>query len=143
MAIPTASDKVILVDFSLTETNAFSLQPIDTQRQFSSTDKGTAYIGFKSENIENGMIADVSLANLDDDSRVNRKFEGKDKGLVVDYIGIKKNLNHALGLFNNSPAADDFEDHQDRQIEIAGRILASGIGSARTTARQKQTNPVR
>lgn len=43
-------------------------------------------------------------------SRVNRKFEGKEKGLVVDYIGIKKNLNHALGLFNNQTATDDFED---------------------------------
>lgn len=29
-------------------------------------------------------------------SRVNRVFEGKDKGLVVDYIGIKSNLNTAL-----------------------------------------------
>jgi type I restriction enzyme, R subunit len=29
-------------------------------------------------------------------SRVNRVFEGKDKGLVVDYIGIKNNLNIAL-----------------------------------------------
>ncbi|WP_038343377.1 UvrB domain 3-containing protein, partial [Acinetobacter sp. A47] len=33
-------------------------------------------------------------------SRVNRKYEGKDRGLVVDYIGIKKNLNKALGMFN-------------------------------------------
>ena len=29
-------------------------------------------------------------------SRVNRKFEGKEKGLVVDYIGIKKQMNLAL-----------------------------------------------
>lgn len=29
-------------------------------------------------------------------SRVNRVYEGKDKGLVVDYIGIKKNMNNAL-----------------------------------------------
>ena len=29
-------------------------------------------------------------------SRVNRVFEGKDKGLVVDYLGIKNNLNDAL-----------------------------------------------
>lgn len=29
-------------------------------------------------------------------SRVNRVYEGKDKGLVVDYIGIKNNLNQAL-----------------------------------------------
>ncbi|MGC1631394.1 MAG: HsdR family type I site-specific deoxyribonuclease, partial [Gelidibacter sp.] len=41
-------------------------------------------------------------------SRVNRKFEGKDKGLVVDYIGIKKNMKHALGMYNQY-AEDDFE----------------------------------
>lgn len=29
-------------------------------------------------------------------SRVNRVYEGKDKGLVVDYIGIKNNMNFAL-----------------------------------------------
>ena len=29
-------------------------------------------------------------------SRVNRVYEGKDKGLVVDYIGIKSNMNAAL-----------------------------------------------
>ena len=28
-------------------------------------------------------------------SRVNRVCEGKDKGLIVDYIGIKKNMNTA------------------------------------------------
>ena len=29
-------------------------------------------------------------------SRVNRKYQGKHKGLVVDYIGIKKQMNLAL-----------------------------------------------
>ena len=29
-------------------------------------------------------------------SRVNRVYEGKDKGLVVDYIGIKTSMNNAL-----------------------------------------------
>lgn len=29
-------------------------------------------------------------------SRVNRVFEGKDKGLVVDYLGIQSNMNNAL-----------------------------------------------
>ena len=29
-------------------------------------------------------------------SRVNRVYEGKDKGLVVDYLGIKSNMNNAL-----------------------------------------------
>ena len=32
-------------------------------------------------------------------SRVNRKFEGKKKGLVVDYIGIKKQMNLALSQY--------------------------------------------
>ncbi len=32
-------------------------------------------------------------------SRVNRIYEGKDKGLVVDYIGIKNNLNKAIKTY--------------------------------------------
>lgn len=55
-------------------------------------------------------------------SRVNRKFEGKDKGLVVDYIGIKKNLNHALGLFNNMNDEDDFEDLKQSEIIVRDQI---------------------
>ncbi|MBB5211892.1 type I restriction endonuclease subunit R [Microbulbifer hydrolyticus] len=35
-------------------------------------------------------------------SRVNRKYEGKDKGLVVDYIGIKKQMNMALAHYNKA-----------------------------------------
>lgn len=34
-------------------------------------------------------------------SRVNRVCEGKDKGLIVDYIGIKKNMNLALKKYTN------------------------------------------
>lgn len=55
-------------------------------------------------------------------SRVNRKYEGKDRGLVVDYIGIKKNLNHALGLFNNMNAEDDFEDLEQSEIIVRDQI---------------------
>jgi len=33
-------------------------------------------------------------------SRVNRKFKGKEKGLVVDYIGIKKQMNLALAHYS-------------------------------------------
>lgn len=32
-------------------------------------------------------------------SRVNRVFEGKDKGLIVDYIGIKRNMQEALKIY--------------------------------------------
>lgn len=42
-------------------------------------------------------------------SRVNRKFKGKDKGLVIDYIGIKNNMNYALAKFNKEDQ-DEFED---------------------------------
>ena len=42
-------------------------------------------------------------------SRVNRKVEGKNKGLVVDYIGIKKQMNLALAHYNKGDK-DNFED---------------------------------
>ncbi|RDH82031.1 MAG: hypothetical protein DIZ78_16485 [endosymbiont of Escarpia spicata] len=35
-------------------------------------------------------------------SRVNRKFEGKERGLVVDYIGIKKQMSLALAHYNKA-----------------------------------------
>ena len=34
-------------------------------------------------------------------SRVNRVYEGKDRGVIVDYIGIKKNMNIALRKYTN------------------------------------------
>lgn len=55
-------------------------------------------------------------------SRVNRKYQGKDRGLVVDYIGIKKNLNHALSLFNNQTADDDFEDIAQAEIIVRDQV---------------------
>ena len=42
-------------------------------------------------------------------SRVNRVYEGKEAGLVVDYIGIKSNMNVALKKYSNVEE-DDFED---------------------------------
>lgn len=42
-------------------------------------------------------------------SRVNRKCEGKNKGLVVDYIGIKKQMNLALAHYNKGDS-NNFED---------------------------------
>ncbi|MBD3374763.1 HsdR family type I site-specific deoxyribonuclease [candidate division KSB1 bacterium] len=35
-------------------------------------------------------------------SRVNRTYEGKEKGLVIDYIGIKKQMNLALAHYNKA-----------------------------------------
>lgn len=42
-------------------------------------------------------------------SRVNRKFETKNKGLVVDYIGIKKQMNKALKKYTKVEG-ENFED---------------------------------
>jgi len=42
-------------------------------------------------------------------SRVNRKFKDKNKGLVVDYIGIKKQMNLALAKYNKGEL-ENFED---------------------------------
>ncbi|EPJ45337.1 MAG: type I restriction enzyme, R subunit [Osedax symbiont Rs1] len=42
-------------------------------------------------------------------SRVNRQFEGKDKGLVVDYIGIKSAMNKALAQYSKTEETN-FED---------------------------------
>lgn len=39
-------------------------------------------------------------------SRVNRKFENKKKGLVVDYIGIKKQMNLALAHYSKADSAN-------------------------------------
>ncbi|MEX2350243.1 MAG: type I restriction endonuclease subunit R [Flavobacteriaceae bacterium] len=42
-------------------------------------------------------------------SRVNRKYKDKEKGLVVDYIGIKKQMNMALAMYNKVDS-QNFED---------------------------------
>lgn len=50
-------------------------------------------------------------------SRVNRVYEGKDKGLIVDYIGIKKNMNLALKRYTN------FESEEFEEIEQSITIV--------------------
>src|SRR5690606_22536799 len=42
-------------------------------------------------------------------SRVNRKYKGKNKGLVVDYIGIKRQMNKALAQYSRVES-QNFED---------------------------------
>lgn len=48
-------------------------------------------------------------------SRVNRTFSGKHKGLVVDYIGIKNQMNIALKQYNETDK-DNFEDIEQSLI---------------------------
>ena len=45
-------------------------------------------------------------------SRVNRKFEGKEKGLVVDYIGIKRQMNLALAHYSKGDSQNIEEIEQ-------------------------------
>lgn len=54
-------------------------------------------------------------------SRVNRKFEGKSKGLVVDYIGIKKQMNMALALYSKVDS-QNFEDIQQSVIVVKDHL---------------------
>lgn len=54
-------------------------------------------------------------------SRVNRKFQGKNKGLVVDYIGIKKQMNLALAMYNKSES-QNFEDIEASVIVVKDHL---------------------
>ncbi len=54
-------------------------------------------------------------------SRVNRKFEGKNKGLVVDYIGIKKQMNLALKKYSEGDK-DNFEDIAESLIIVKNHL---------------------
>ncbi|MBC7653065.1 MAG: type I restriction endonuclease subunit R [Oligoflexus sp.] len=54
-------------------------------------------------------------------SRVNRKFAGKNKGLVVDYIGIKKQMNMALAKYNDGDK-DNFEDIAESLIIVRNHL---------------------
>ncbi len=54
-------------------------------------------------------------------SRVNRKFKGKNKGLVIDYIGIKKQMNLALAKYNKGDK-DNFEDIEQSLIVVKDHL---------------------
>lgn len=54
-------------------------------------------------------------------SRVNRKFEGKNKGLIVDYIGIKKQMNLALAAYNKGDVVN-FEDIAESLIIVRNHL---------------------
>jgi len=54
-------------------------------------------------------------------SRVNRRYEGKNKGLVVDYIGIKKQMNLALKKYSEGDG-DNFEDIAESIIIVRNHL---------------------
>jgi type I restriction enzyme R subunit len=54
-------------------------------------------------------------------SRVNRVYEGKEKGLIVDYIGIKNNMNKALAKYTNGKT-DEFEGVEQSVIIVKDQL---------------------
>jgi type I restriction enzyme R subunit len=60
-------------------------------------------------------------------SRVNRVFAGKNKGLVVDYIGIKSAMNKALAQFSKTDETN-FEDIAQSVITVKDHLsLLAGL----------------
>jgi type I restriction enzyme R subunit len=54
-------------------------------------------------------------------SRVNRTFKGKNKGLIVDYIGIKTSMNKALKQFSGG-GGDNVEDIAASIVEVRNHL---------------------
>jgi type I restriction enzyme R subunit len=54
-------------------------------------------------------------------SRVNRRFEGKEKGLVVDYIGIKRQMNQALALYSKADSTN-FEEIEQSVVVVKDHL---------------------
>lgn len=54
-------------------------------------------------------------------SRVNRKYEGKEKGLVVDYIGIKRQMNQALAMYSKQDGTN-FEEIEQSIIVVKNHL---------------------
>ena len=76
-------------------------------------------------------------------SRVNRVYEGKDKGLIVDYIGIKKNMSIALKKYTNYEQ-DEFEGIEQSvnivkdQLEVIGQMFHNFNSESFFTGTPKQ-----
>lgn len=58
-------------------------------------------------------------------SRVNRKFEGKENGLVVDYIGIKKQMNQALSHYTGGQE-QDIDDIRQSVVVVKDHLALLG-----------------
>ena len=54
-------------------------------------------------------------------SRVNRTYKGKDKGLIVDYIGIKRAMNEALNKYTGDEN-EEFEDTDKAVVIVKDQI---------------------
>jgi type I restriction enzyme R subunit len=55
-------------------------------------------------------------------SRVNRKFAGKEKGLVVDYIGIKTQMNLAMAQYGNAAGGMSIEEIDQTVVVVKDHL---------------------
>ncbi len=55
-------------------------------------------------------------------SRVNRKFAGKEKGLVVDYIGIKTQMNLAMAQYGNAAGGMSIEEIEQTVVVVKDHL---------------------
>ena len=63
-------------------------------------------------------------------SRVNRKYPGKDYGMIIDYIGIRDNMREAVKIYGGgssvAPSADDVEQAKEifrTELEIIKNLF--------------------
>lgn len=70
-------------------------------------------------------------------SRVNRKYPGKDYGLIVDYIGIRDNMREAMKIYGGdtsvAPTADD--------VELATTLFRNEMGVVKDLFKDYELDP--
>ena len=69
-------------------------------------------------------------------SRVNRKFAAKKKGLVVDYIGIKRQMNQALAQYSKADSSN-FEEIFKKEKRVSWQSLIKQMQSRHHLLKQQ------
>ena len=57
-------------------------------------------------------------------SRVNRRFSGKDYGLIVDYIGIRENMREAMKMYGGNNSVAPSEDDVAQATDVFREMIA-------------------
>ena len=70
-------------------------------------------------------------------SRVNRKYTGKEFGLIIDYIGIRDNMRQALKIYGGDTSVAPSED----DIEQATLIFHENLGSLKDLFKNYDLSP--
>lgn len=79
-------------------------------------------------------------------SRVNRKYPGKEYGLIVDYIGIRENMREAMKIYGGNtsvaPTKDDVEQATNAFRDELGVLKQLFTGYDLTPFLSEKTDPV-